>query len=57
MQASEIKELRAKLGLTQERLARVLGVSYPTILRWESGKFKPSQMGLDKLKQLKEGKL
>ncbi len=56
MTAAEIKAMRAKLGLTQEGLARVLNVAYPTILRWESGKYKPSRMGLEKLQRLKEGK-
>lgn len=56
MEAGKIKELRAKLKLTQEEMARVLGVSYPTILRWESGKFKPSKMGLEKLQHLYKGK-
>ncbi len=56
MQAIEIKELRAKLGLTQEEMARVVGVAYPTIGRWESGKYKPSRLAVDRLLQLQKGK-
>jgi DNA-binding transcriptional regulator YiaG len=56
MTAEEIKELRAKLGLTQEAMARAVGVSYPTILRWESGRFKPCRMALEKLEKLRKAK-
>lgn len=46
----EIKELRAKLGLTQEALARKLGVSLFTVCRWEQGRSKPSPMAQTLLK-------
>lgn len=36
-----IKELRSRQKLTQEAFARVLGVSYPTVNRWENDKAKP----------------
>lgn len=34
---------RACLNLTQTQLAKELNVSFETINRWESGKFKPSK--------------
>ena len=40
----QIKQLRARLGLTQVVLAERLGVSFPTVNRWENGKSKPSQL-------------
>jgi len=40
----EIKEIRQRLGLTQEKLAQRLGVSCYTVRRWETGKFKPSPL-------------
>ncbi|MDO9574126.1 MAG: helix-turn-helix domain-containing protein [Candidatus Contubernalis sp.] len=40
----DIKTLRGKLGLTQEELARKLGVSWGTVARWEAGKSKPSKL-------------
>ena len=33
---AQIKRLRARLGLTQAPLAKKLGVSFPTINRWEN---------------------
>ena len=33
-----IQRLRARLGLSQEQLARQLGVSFATVNRWESGR-------------------
>lgn len=54
MNSLEIKEIREKLGLTQEALAHILGVSFQTINRWERGLFNPSPLALEKLKQLEE---
>ena len=36
-----LRELRGRLGLSQEGLAAALGVSFPTVSRWERGKSKP----------------
>jgi DNA-binding XRE family transcriptional regulator len=36
-----VRELRARLGLTQERLAQELGVSFSTVNGWENGKRAP----------------
>jgi len=56
MQASDIKAMRDKMGITQEALARLLGVSFQTINRWERGVFKPSPLALEKIKAIaKEG--
>ena len=41
MTKDEIKELRTKLGLTQEEFARLLGVGFTTVNRWENGKAVP----------------
>lgn len=40
--ADEIKRLRQKQLMSQTDFARVLGVSYITVNRWETGKSKPS---------------
>lgn len=48
----QIKQLRARLGLTQVVLAERLGVSFPTVNRWENGKSKPSQLSWNRLLEL-----
>ena len=42
MKAQEIRALRERLQLTQEVFARILGVSFATVNRWENGKSEPS---------------
>lgn len=54
MNAIDIKNLRQKLGITQESLANKIGVTHQTINRWERGAFKPSRLALEKIKQLEE---
>ena len=39
---TRIKELRARLGMTQEDLAEIVGVRRETILFLEKGKYNPS---------------
>ena len=39
---TRIKELRARYGLTQEELARMVGVRRETIVFLEQGKYNPS---------------
>ncbi len=56
MNEVDIKKIREKLGLSQEDLARQLGVSYTTVNRWENGRFKPSPLALDKIKSMGERK-
>lgn len=46
---NRLKELRKKEGLTQEELAKKIGVSKITILRWENGE---RQIKPDKIEQL-----
>ena len=37
-----VKELRNKLIITQTELAEILGVSFASINRWETGKHEPT---------------
>jgi predicted ATPase/DNA-binding CsgD family transcriptional regulator/DNA-binding XRE family transcriptional regulator len=39
---ARLRLLRTRLGLSQEQLARRLGVSFATVNRWESGRSRPS---------------
>ncbi|MBF0296598.1 MAG: DUF3883 domain-containing protein [Magnetococcales bacterium] len=50
--AEQIKRLRTRIGLTQAALAKELGVSFPTINRWENGKAKPSRLSWAQLLEL-----
>jgi type I restriction enzyme M protein len=50
--AEAVKEARSRLGLSQEKLARALRVSFPTVNRWENGKTKPDQRSLHALATL-----
>lgn len=52
IQAVDIYAIRKKLGLSQEKLAEVLGVSRNTISRWERGEFNPTVDKLAALEQL-----
>jgi len=47
-----VRELRNRLGLTQEKLAARLGVTFPTINRWENGRAKPSPLALRQIEDL-----
>ncbi|MGH7771736.1 MAG: N-6 DNA methylase, partial [Candidatus Binatia bacterium] len=49
-----VKELRTRLGVSQEKLAARLGVSLPTINRWEKGKAKPDTLALRALEHFVE---
>jgi DNA-binding XRE family transcriptional regulator len=40
--ALKIKEYRERNFLTQNELAKLLGVSKTSVTRWETGKFSPS---------------
>jgi superfamily II DNA or RNA helicase len=50
--ANQIKRLRARIGLTQVNLAERLGVSFPTVNRWENAKSRPSQLSWNRLLEL-----
>lgn len=50
--ANRIKELRLMhggTGVSQEALAREIGVATNTISRWETGAYKPAAIDLDRL--------
>ena len=50
-----VRELRERTGLTQENFAAKLGVTYPTINRWENGRAKPSPLALKQIDDLARG--
>jgi putative transcriptional regulator len=46
--------IRQQLALSQEDMARQLGVSYTTVNRWENGHNKPSRLARARLKAFSE---
>ena len=50
--ADGILQLMAKLNLSQEELAKILGVSYISVNRWENDKYAPTKLVKVKLNQL-----
>ena len=47
--ARKIKEIRLHNFLSQEEFAKVLGVSYATVYRWESGRTIPNIRAMNKI--------
>lgn len=47
-----IVELRLKLNVSQVGLAKLLGVSFSSVNRWETGKHEPTKIAKVKLSKL-----
>lgn len=52
MEVTRIRELRESFVLSQEALARKLGVAVRTVARWESGASRPSPLAIEKINQI-----
>ena len=52
MNGTQIRTLREEAVLSQEALARSLGVAVRTVARWESGNSKPSPLANEKLNEI-----
>lgn len=50
--AQAIKEIRAKLGLTQEAFAHAIAVTVSTVNRWENGHATPSRLAWRAIQEL-----
>lgn len=46
-----VKGIREQLGLSQEDLAREIGISFATLNRWENGKASPSKLAKGQLEK------
>ena len=44
-----VRELRKRTGLSQEKFAAKLGVTFPTINRWENGRARPSPLAMQRI--------
>lgn len=49
-----VREVRQRLELTQEKFAATLGVTTPTINRWENGRARPSPLAMRQIGNLLE---
>lgn len=49
-----VQDLRQRVGLSQEKFAAKLGVTFSTVSRWERQRAKPSPMAFDRMKELLE---
>jgi putative transcriptional regulator len=47
-----VRELRERTGLTQEKFAAKLGVTFPTINCWENGRARPSPLAMRRVEEL-----
>lgn len=47
-----VRELRGRVGLSQEKFAARLGVTTPTINRWENSRAKPSPLAFSQIEKL-----
>ena len=52
--AIRVDRIRAQLGATQEQLAQLLAVSWPSVSRWERGVARPDPILAEKLDHLAE---
>jgi transcriptional regulator with XRE-family HTH domain len=50
--SARIKVIRQKLGLTQMRLAELMGVSFASVNRWENGQSRPSSLAWRKIERV-----
>lgn len=47
-----VKSIRERLGVTQEKLAAQLGVTFSSVNRWENGHRKPSRLAMRSIEEL-----
>lgn len=52
MKPQEIKRIRLKLEMTQEKFAASVGATRKTIFRWETGESVPHKMFVMRIKEL-----
>ena len=55
MDAGYVRRVRENLGITQEELAHLLGVTVSTVNRWENGHAEPSKLARRAIARLERG--
>ena len=51
----DLEKYRLEHKITQEQLAKKLGVAFATVNRWLNGKYKPRKMQQDHIEKLLKG--
>ncbi len=51
--AETIKDLRAKLDLTQEQFAAKVGMTWSIVNRWENGSNEPAPLALRRIEEVR----
>lgn len=54
MDHDEIRQIREKLGMTQEKFAQKLGATVVTVNRWENGHQKPHRLYITEIEKLRD---
>jgi DNA-binding transcriptional regulator YiaG len=52
MTSDEVRDIRIRLGVSQERFAAMLGTTVVSVNRWENGKASPSRLYIREIKNL-----
>jgi putative transcriptional regulator len=52
MTGEEVREIRLRLGVSQERFAAMLGTTVVSVNRWENGKAAPSRLYIREIRNL-----
>ena len=52
MNSTEVRLARSTLGLSQRAFAKEVGVSYVTVARWETNRFRPSRLAVRNIEML-----
>lgn len=52
----ELKLWRLRQGLSKRTVAKILGVSIPTLTRWEEGLVEPRDYNLQRIRELLENR-
>jgi len=52
--AEMVREVRRRVGLSQEKFVAKLGVSFSTVSRWEHQRAMPSPLALERIRELVE---
>jgi transcriptional regulator with XRE-family HTH domain len=56
MTGKQIRTIRKKLGLTQEKFAAAVGVTFQSVNRWENDQHEASEIAIKSIQNISAGK-